>query len=437
VGFLGGIDFLYAVLDEGHIIRNPKTKTTQAAKKINAEHRVILSGTPLQNNVVELWSLFDFLTPGYLGTQREFSSAFARPILASKDPKAKAPVRERGILALEGLHRQILPFIMRRTKESVLADLPKRIIQDYLCDLSPLQLHLYDDFFNTVGKDEDEGEDEGVGEVAADPKKPVHQFQKLQLLRKLCNHPSIALESAKNAEQKVKAERWLQKQSKEMHVAEHSGKLLALESLLKECGIGVTANETEAAPSSLHRVLLFCQQAATMDLIESLLLKPRMPQVCYCRLDGDLELGKRFAMVNQFNNDPTIDLMLLTVKVGGLGLNLTGADTVIFFENDWNPQVDRQAMDRAHRLGQKRVVNVYRLITKNTLEESIMNLQQFKMKIAEMVVNEENASMSTMEAGALLDLVEDAAVKVAKDKKEEVDQDEEQLNQYKEMMKFV
>ena len=129
-----------------------------------------------------------------------------------------------------------------------------------------------------------------------------------------------------------------------------------------------------------------------------------MPTVSFMRLDGSVPAGNRHAIVSKFNRDPSIDVLLLTTKVGGLGLNLTGADIVIFMEHDWNPQMDLQAMDRAHRIGQKKTVNVYRLITKDTVEEKIMSLQRFKLNIANTVVSADNSSMNTMSTGQILDL---------------------------------
>jgi TATA-binding protein-associated factor len=185
---------LYCILDEGHIIRTSTTKITQASKAIAADHRLVLSGTPLQNDVLELWSIFDFLSPGYLGTEREFRSRYSKPIQGARDPKAKAPSREAGTLALEALHRQILPFIMRRTKESVLSDLPPKIIQDYLCAMSPLQALLYEGFASV----------DSVEPGAA----PKHIFQTLQHLRKLLNHPVAAL-ACGTEEEKRKANKWV------------------------------------------------------------------------------------------------------------------------------------------------------------------------------------------------------------------------------------
>jgi len=141
-----------------------------------------------------------------------------------------------------------------------------------------------------------------------------------------------------------------------------------------------------------------------LDMVEGTVLKKMLPGVTFARLDGSIEASKRQDVVNRFNSDPSIDCLLLTTSVGGLGLNLTGADTVIFVEHDWNPQKDIQAMDRAHRIGQKKVVNVYRLITRGTLEEKILNLQRFKIDVASTVVNQQNAGLGTMETDQILDL---------------------------------
>lgn len=139
-------------------------------------------------------------------------------------------------------------------------------------------------------------------------------------------------------------------------------------------------------------------------MVENTVIKKMLPGVTFSRLDGSVEASKRQDIVNKFNSDPSIDCLLLTTSVGGLGLNLTGADTVIFVEHDWNPQKDLQAMDRAHRIGQKKVVNVYRLVTRGTLEEKILNLQRFKIDVASTVVNQQNAGLGTMETDQILDL---------------------------------
>lgn len=149
IEFFQTIHWNYCVLDEGHIIKNGKTKCSKAIKQLFANHRLILSGTPIQNNVLELWSLFDFLMPGFLGSEKQFQVRFSRPILASRDPKSSPKEQEAGALAMESLHRQVLPFLLRRVKEDVLTDLPPKITQDLLCELSPLQERLYEDFSKT------------------------------------------------------------------------------------------------------------------------------------------------------------------------------------------------------------------------------------------------------------------------------------------------
>lgn len=177
--------------------------------------------------------------------------------------------------------------------------------------------------------------------------------------------------------------------------------------LLFDCGIGVENDAGEVGIEgavSQHRVLIFCQMKSMLDLVEQSLFR-EMPSVSYLRLDGSVSADKRFDLVQTFNADPSIDVLLLTTSVGGLGLTLTGADTVVFLEHDWNPMKDLQAMDRAHRLGQKKVVNVYRLITRNTLEARIMGLQRFKLAVANTVVSEGNKhGLEGMGDGQVLDL---------------------------------
>jgi TATA-binding protein-associated factor len=372
--------FEYCVLDEGHVIRNAKTKTTKAVKLMKARFRLLLSGTPIQNNVLELWSMFDFLMPGFLGTESQFNERFAKPILASRDAKKSSSAQENGSKALKALHRQVLPFLLRRLKEEVLHDLPPKIIQDYYCDMSPLQEKLYKSVVEETDVD-----------------KKTHVFQSLQSLRKICNHPILYLRGTRS----------LQAEDAKLHDIENAPKLLSLRQLLWDCGIGghdTSPSDISSTEISQHRVLIFCQMKLMLDLIEKDLFQIHMPSVSYLRLDGSTDPKRRHAIVQKFNDDPSIDVLLLTTSTGGLGLNLTGADTVVFVEHDWNPMKDLQAMDRAHRLGQRRVVNVYRLIARNSLEEKIMGLQRFKLHIAGQVVNQQNSSMDSMDTDQVLDL---------------------------------
>ncbi|KAK1333626.1 hypothetical protein QTO34_006011 [Cnephaeus nilssonii] len=408
IDFFRNIKFNYCILDEGHVIKNGKTKLSKAVKQLTANYRIILSGTPIQNNVLELWSLFDFLMPGFLGTERQFAARYGKPILASRDARSSSREQEAGVLAMDALHRQVLPFLLRRMKEDVLQDLPPKIIQDYYCTLSPLQVQLYEDFAKSRAKcDVDETvSSAALSEETEKPKLKAtgHVFQALQYLRKLCNHPALVL-TPQHPEFKSTTEK-LAVQNSSLHDIQHAPKLSALKQLLLDCGLG-NGSTSESGTESVvaqHRILIFCQLKSMLDIVEHDLLKPHLPSVTYLRLDGSIPPGQRHAIVSRFNNDPSIDVLLLTTHVGGLGLNLTGADTVVFVEHDWNPMRDLQAMDRAHRIGQKRVVNVYRLITRGTLEEKIMGLQKFKMNIANTVISQENSSLQSMGTDQLLDL---------------------------------
>jgi TATA-binding protein-associated factor len=367
------LDWNYCVLDEGHLIKNPKTKTTIAVKKLKSYHRLILSGTPIQNNVLELWSLFDFLMPGFLGTEKVFQDRFAKPIAASRGAKSSSKEQESGALAIEALHKQVLPFLLRRLKEEVLNDLPPKILQNYYCDLSDLQRKLFEDFTKKENKK--------ISDALADKSKEgkTHIFQALQYMRKLCNSPAMAINEKHPQYAQLSAQ--LATQGTTLRDAVHAPKLTALRDLLVDCGIGSAGpaekdkNGTEALNQeavSQHRALIFCQMREMLDMVQTEVLQKLLPSVQYLRLDGGVEAKNRQDIVNRFNGDPSYDVLLLTTSVGGLGLNLTGADTVIFVEHDWNPQKDMQAMDRAHRIGQKKVVNVYRIVTRGTLEEKIL-----------------------------------------------------------------
>ncbi|XP_064406197.1 TATA-binding protein-associated factor 172-like [Halichondria panicea] len=401
IDYFRSVNWNYCVLDEGHIIKNTKTKITKAVKLLRANHRLILSGTPIQNNVLELWSLFDFLMPGFLGSERQFYTRYGRPIVLSREAKSSSKEQEAGVLAMEALHRQVLPFMLRRIKEDVLQDLPPKIIQDYQCDLSPLQAQLYEDFAHTRAKHDVDESITGEEKRSSSDQPPTHIFQALQYLRKVCNHPSLVVTPDHPLYNKVQDH--LAQTSTTIRDIRHSAKLQALKQLLLDCGIGEDGDD-EGAAVGQHRALLFCQYKSMLDIIEKDLLKVHLPSVTYLRLDGSVPAGNRHSIVQKFNDDPSIDVLLLTTHVGGLGLNLTGADTVIFFEHDWNPMKDLQAMDRAHRIGQKKVVNVYRLITRGTVEEKIMSLQKFKLNIANTVLTQENSSLTSMNTSDLLDL---------------------------------
>ncbi|KAK9809358.1 hypothetical protein WJX73_008453 [Symbiochloris irregularis] len=411
VNWVAGLQWNYCVLDEGHLVRNPKSKIAQACRRVTAQHRLVLSGTPIQNSVAELWALFDFLMPGFLGNEAAFNATYGKALAEARTSKAGTAQAQAGLLAMDRLHRQVTPFILRRTKEAVLKDLPPKIIQDVLCQPSPLQQALLDAFAHSPSGQQLSGVKQAPGAEGAAP----HVFQALQYLRRLCSHPLLALDQGNPVHTAAVlritgADSWQAAQER-LHALHHAPKLAALRDLLQQCGI--VGGEGEAPAQAVeeaeppNRVLVFAQLRSLLDLVEADLLKPL--GVPFLRLDGGVEASQRFGIVQQFNADPTIPVMLLTTHVGGLGLNLTAANTVVFLEHDWNPMKDLQAMDRAHRLGQKRTVGVYRVLTRGTVEERIMGLQAFKLDVAATVVSQDNASMTAMDTGRLLDLLSSTA----------------------------
>lgn len=407
-------DWNYCILDEGHLIKNSKTKLASAIKSLKTKRRLLLSGTPIQNDLLELWSLFDFLMPGYLGNERDFCTNFAKPIAVAQYQQAMTSNQSTNASALSKwtlrdleeaeaklnqLHKQVLPFILRRMKENVLQDLPPKIIQDYTSEMSPIQRIIYDDL---LASSSIKSEITSTLQSDANLEKNPHVFKVLQYMRKLCIHPQLVYSPthplAATIESQMASNNW---QWNDLSIAP---KFQMLRELLLECGLG----EEGSISGEGHRVLIFAQHKSTLDLIESLVFKAHLPQISYLRLDGNVEASARFPIVTKFNSDPTIDVLLLTTHVGGLGLNLTAADTVIFMDPDWNPMKDLQAMDRAHRLGQKRVVNVYRLLLKDTLEERIMGLQRWKLHVANTVVSQQNSSLQSMNTDDIMNLFESA-----------------------------
>lgn len=248
-------------------------------------------------------------------------------------------------------------------------------------------------------------------------------LESLQYLRYLTSHPLLVLDWD-NASQRTMVQKVLNRDFENREAWEeefsrmvHAPKLQMMNELLCQCGIGLSQSPLTEDASGSHRMLIFAQSKKLLSLVEKHLLRPM--EISYLRLDGSIPPSERSSIVQQFNSDPTISVLLLTTKVGGLGLNLASADVVTFLEHDWNPMNDIQAMDRAHRLGQKRTVNVYRILTRGlscllflslnllssgTIEEKIMSLQRFKVRVANSLINEDSMSLDSMDTGHLLDL---------------------------------
>ena len=355
-GQLSRIPWLYLVVDEGHHIKNPTAKRTRAIKTLPGQHKLALTGTPIQNRLGELWSLFDFAMPGFLGTQKEFRDEFA-----DGDDVDWAGVSEE-------LMPRVRPFIMRRLKQDVAKDLPEKLIVEHEIELTPKQVSLYKQFLqgSEYRRLVSEVEEKGVG------RSQTHIFAVMMRLRNICNHPLLAEAEWAMADMK----------------SDDSGKLAFLKNLMEE----VVEGE--------HRALLFSRSTRMLDILEHFMEKWGIRCV---RLDGQTPSAERARIVDEFNSTQEITCFLLSMA-GNTGINLTSADTVIFYDHDWNPANDNQAMDRAHRIGQTKQVTVYKLISKGTIEERIIARQKIKQTLADEVIGTDTAGFKNLTKEELLSL---------------------------------
>ena len=344
------VDWQYAILDEGHKIRNPNTAITIYCKELRTPNRIILSGTPMQNNLIELWSLFDFVFPMRLGTLVSFRNQFEIPIRQGGYANASNLQVQTAFKCAEMLKDAISPYLLQRFKIDVAADLPKKSEQVLFCQLTKLQREAYELFLSSRDFDAIMG---GKRQV----------LYGVDILRKICNHPD--LQDHKHLSVKP---------SYDYGSPAKSGKMKVVGGLLewwKETG---------------HKTLLFAQHRIMLDILEKYIRS--MSGMKYRRMDGNTPIQHRQSMVDEFNTDPNLHVFLLTTKVGGLGINLTGADRVIIFDPDWNPSTDQQARERAWRLGQKREVEIYRLMTAGTIEEKIYHRQIFKQFLTNKILKD-------------------------------------------------
>ncbi|KAJ2983582.1 hypothetical protein NUW58_g6228 [Xylaria curta] len=336
---LATMDWGYAVLDEGHKIRNPNAAVTIACKELCTPNRVILSGTPIQNNLVELWSLFDFIYPMRLGTLVDFRRQIEIPIKIGGYANASHLQIMTAEKTAQALKDNISPYLLQRLKVDVATDLPQKREQVLFCKLTSLQYEAYRLFLDS----------KEMGDVL---KGTTQSFFGIDRLRKICNHPDLVDPNIKTRH----PENW--------GAPNKSGKMQVLKALLgmwKKLG---------------HKTLLFSQTVQMLDILDKFV--QRLGNIQYLRMDGKTPIKMRQVLVDKFNKNPDIDLFLLTTKVGGLGVNLTGANRVIIYDPDWNPSTDVQARERAWRLGQKKDVTIYRLMTAGTIEEKIYHRQIYK-----------------------------------------------------------
>jgi superfamily II DNA or RNA helicase len=342
----------YVVLDEAQFIKNHSSKTSQLVKRLASDHRLALTGTPLENNIIELWSIMDFLMPGFLGDHAVFMERFGKP------------VAQGDMSALEHLRRKISVFMLRRTKQEVLEELPPKIEQHAPIALTADQKVLYAATLAQARREIEESvATKGWG------KSQIHILAALTKLRQICNHPALVLP-----------------EDDPLRKEATSGKMELAVELIEEAIAGNTKEIKEP-----HKVLVFSQFVGMLELL-SLELNAR--GIKHVTLSGKTQ--KRAEVIKSFTDDNETCVFLISTRAGGTGLNLTSADTVIIVDPWWNPSVERQAVDRAHRIGQKRSVSVYRLITTGTIEEKIQGLQKKKQGLFDALIEESKDSFGKL-----------------------------------------
>ncbi|XP_053165125.1 DNA excision repair protein ERCC-6 isoform X2 [Hemicordylus capensis] len=352
-------DWHYVILDEGHKIRNPNAAVTLACKQFCTPHRIILSGSPMQNNLKELWSLFDFVFPGKLGTLPVFMEQFSVPITMGGYSNA-SPVQVKTAYKCACILRDTInPYLLRRMKADVKMSLslPDKNEQVLFCRLTDEQHQVYKNFIDSK-------------EVYQILNGEMQIFSGLVALRKICNHPDLFSGGPKILKGIPDEEL-----NEEDHFGywKRSGKMIVIESLLK------------IWHKQGHRVLLFTQSRQMLHILEAFL---RKESYSYLKMDGTTAVASRQPLIARYNEDTSIFVFLLTTRVGGLGVNLTGADRVIIYDPDWNPSTDTQARERAWRIGQTKEVTVYRLLTAGTIEEKIYHRQIFKQFLTNRVLKD-------------------------------------------------
>ncbi|MCD4827908.1 MAG: DEAD/DEAH box helicase [Candidatus Cloacimonetes bacterium] len=347
---LGELAFDYVILDEAQQIKNAGAQRSKAVKRMHGAHRIALTGTPMENSPGELWSIFDFLMPGYLPSQRRFRNEF--------DTTESQREKHNRLAAI------ISPFLLRRRKKDVLIELPDKQIQVSYCHLTPLQEKLYIEVIESV-RTGLLGDSDRI-----EPSKYMHVLAALMRLRQICNHPALV---QKDLHQRI----------------DMSGKLDQLVTLLDD-----------ALPLG-RKVLIFSQFVQTLKIVRRILEGRNVP---FEYMDGDTK--HRQKRVDNFNNNVNIRVFLISLKTGGFGLNLTAADTVIMLDPWWNPMGENQAIDRAHRIGQTKKVQVYKMITKGTVEEKILDLQKSKIEMFENIIEGGSNILSKLDTEELRELFE-------------------------------
>lgn len=415
--FLAPISWKYLTIDEGHRLKNLNCRLIRELKGYNSANRLLLTGTPFHNNLTELWSLLNFLLPHIFSDLHDFLSWFDIDVELTKEADRAE--------MLGHLHAILKPLLLRRLKSDVEQELPIKREYILLARLTPLQCHYYQVILSDrtrelvveptsngekgrargtttrrmpdpgessdrlVDSELDDDSDDSVDEQSREDesKPPAGQARsaargspasteqaasdiqglqnKFMQLRKVCNHPYLFRYPIDSEGELLVDER----------IVQASGKMRLLDQLLKRL---------LAHPTARHKILVFSQMRRQLDIIAAYL---EWRSLCYCRIDGAVPIGERQEQIERFNRDPHCRLFLLSTRAGGLGINLTAADTVIFFDSDWNPQMDLQAQDRVHRIGQSRPVLVLRLATTPSIESHLLERAGEKRKLERLVIS--------------------------------------------------
>ncbi len=345
--------FKYVVADEAQYIKNNNTKNSKAIKTINAETKFALTGTPIENSLSELWSIFDFIMPGYLYKYKKFKELYETPI-----------IKEQNEDVMNKLKKQIEPFVLRRTKGEVLTELPDKTVTILNNEMSEEQYNIYMSYMAQARK-----EIMSQIDINGFEKSQIKILSLLMRLRQICCHPKLFLREYEG----------------------ESSKLNQCIEIIQDAVLGG------------HKILLFSSYTSMFEIIEE---KLKNIGVKYLKLTGQTRVGERIELVDKFNTDENIKVFLISLKAGGTGLNLTGADMVIHYDPWWNLSAENQATDRTYRIGQKRNVQVYKLITKNSIEEKIYELQQKKAKLIDNMLSTDATFINKLSKDDILALFE-------------------------------
>ena len=345
------LHFHYQIIDEAQYIKNHRTQAARSVCSIHSVTRFALTGTPIENRLSELWSIFEYLMPGFLYPYAYFRSKLEQPIVENKDQ-----------IAATRLQQLVRPFIMRRLKTDVLKELPDKLEHAVYAQMTDEQNKLYTANALKLQKDLEQQSDSMF------KTSKIQILAELTKLRQLCCDPSLIYQNY------------------------HGG----------SAKLDTCIQLIENAMAGGHKILLFSQFTSMLDVIERRL---KTEHILYYRLDGSTKSEQRTRLVNAFNENK-IPVFLISLKAGGTGLNLTGADIVIHYDPWWNAAAQNQATDRAHRIGQTHTVTVYKLIARHTIEEKILELQENKKALSDQILSEEGVTASQLTKEELLQILQ-------------------------------